>query len=344
MNIFNVIKNFFSADLAIDLGSDNTIIYVKNEGIKLKEPTMAAFKHKYGEREFIQFGSEAKKLLGRTPQNIEVIKPIKNGAIVDLTATEVMIEYFIGQVHEEMFFRPSPNILVAIPSSSSEVERRAIEDAIYNAGAKDVIFVKQGLAAALGAGIDVSSEVPSCVVDIGSDTTEISAIASSGIIYSKTFYVGGNHIASSIEDKILNDYQVLIGSENADKLKKQLATVIPSDVDPEKTMMVKGKNALNNKPTTFNVNQKDIYLGLFDPMLKIIESLDEIFRNLPPETVSSLYQNGILLVGGSSQIKGLPELISLHIGLKTKVPDNPDETVIIGCGNILDENTGFLDF
>lgn len=343
MSIFKIIKNFFSYDIAIDLGSENTSIYVKNEGIKLQEPTLVSFKHSYGEREFIKFGSEAKKLIGRTPKDIEVVRPINKGAIVDLTATEVMLEYFISQVHEETFFRPSPSVLIAIPSSSSEIEKKAIEDAIYNAGAKDVIFVKQGMAAALGAGMDVSSTTPSCIIDIGADTSEISVIASSGIIFSKTFHVGGVNMAESIADRVLDEYQIYIGVENAEKLVRNLATVNTEKVDETKKMIIKGKDALSNKPKTIEVTQKDVYYGLFEPMSTIIESLNEVFRNLPAETVGDLYQNGIVLVGGTSKIDGLVDLIEGQINLKTVLCEDPMNAVIKGCGMILDDTIGFIE-
>lgn len=343
MNILRVLKSFFSSDMAIDLGSENTEIYVKDQGVVLREPTLIAAKHSYGNKEFIECGSEAKKLIGRAPKNIEVIAPIRNGAIVDLTATEVMIEQFIAKVHDESLFRPSPTVLVAIPSSSSEVEKKAVEDAIYNAGAKEVIFVKQGLAAALGCGIDISSNVPSCVLDIGSDTTEISVIASSGIVFSKTFDIGGRKITSAIEEYVLEEYQIEIGFENAEKLKRTLSTVNKEEVNSDEKMIIKGKDKITNKPSTVEVNQKDVYIGLFDPMSKIIEAIDETFKNLPAETVSTLFQNGIKLIGGTSKINGLPELISGYTGLKTEIFQNPTEIVISGCGIILEESTSFYE-
>lgn len=343
MNVLRFIKSFFSSDIAIDLGSENTIIYVKDQGIVLKEPTMIAAKYTYGNRDFIEVGNEAKKLVGRSPKNIEVISPISKGAIVDLTATEVMIEQFISSLHENSYFRPSPTVLVAIPSSSSEVEKKAVQDAIYNAGAKEVIFVKQGLAGALGCGLDIASNVPSCILDIGSDTTEISVIASSGIVFSKTFDIGGRKITEAIEDHILEEYKVEIGFENAEKLKRKLSTVIQADVSADEKMIIKGKDGITNKPTTLEVSQRDIYIGLFEPMSKIIEAIDETFKELPAETVSTLFQNGIKLIGGSSQIEGIATLISSYTDLKAEVVKDPETIVISGCGIILDQSTSFYE-
>jgi len=343
MNILRVFKSFFSSDIAIDMGSENTIIYVKDEGIVLKEPTMIAAKYTYGNRDFIEVGNEARKLVGRSPKNIDVISPIEKGAIVDLTATEVMIEHFISSLHENSFFRPSPTVLVAIPSSSSEVEKKAVEDAIYNAGAKEVVFVKQGLAGALGCGLDISSNIPSCILDIGSDTTEISVIASSGIVFSKTFDIGGRKITEAIKDYILEEYQVEIGFENAEKLKRKLSTVVQADVNHEEKMIIKGKDGVTNKPTTLEVSQRDIYLGLFEPISKIIEAIDETFKELPAETISTLFQNGIKLIGGSSKIEGLADLISSYTALKTEVVNDPEMMVIKGCGIILDQSTSYYE-
>lgn len=343
MNVIRLFKSFFSSDIAIDLGSENTIIYVKNEGIVLNEPTMVAAKYVYGSKEYIECGTEAKNLLGKSPKNIEIISPIKNGAIVDLTATEAMIEQFISRINGKSFFRPSPTVLVAIPYSTSGVGRKAVEDAIYNAGAKEVVFVKQGLAGAMGCHLDISSTTPSCIIDIGAGTTEITVVASSGIIFSKTFEVGGDDITNSIKDYILEEYAVEIGFENAENLKKRLATVIPEEVDIIEKMIIKGKNTVNNKPVTIEINQKDIYLGLFEPMSKIIDAIDKTFRELPAETISNLFQNGVKLIGGSSQINGLSEVISKYVGLKTEVVKNPELSVITGCGIILDESTSFYE-
>lgn len=343
MNILRFVKSFFSSDIAIDLGSENTTIYVKDEGVVLKEATMIAAKHTYGNRNYIAVGNEAKKLVGRSPKNIEIISPISKGAIVDLTATEMMIEHFIGSLHEGSFFRPSPTVLVAIPSSSSEVEKKAVEDAIYNAGAKEVVFVKQGLAGALGCGLDITSNIPSCILDIGSGTTEISVIASNGIVFSKTFDIGGSEITKSIENYILEEYKVEIGFENAEKLKKKLSTVVQSEVSDGEKMIIKGKDGITNKPTTLEVSQRDVYLGLFEPMSKIIEAIDETFKELPAETVSTLFQNGIKIIGGSSKIEGLTDLISSYTDLKTEIAKNPETVVISGCGIILDQSTVFYE-
>ena len=343
MNILRYIKSFLSSAIAIDLGSENTRIYVKNEGIVLDEPTLIAAKYKYGARDFIEVGSQAQKLIGRAPKNIEVVSPIQKGAIVDLSATEVMIEMFIASLNEGSFLRPSPTVLVSIHSSSSEVEKKAVEDAVYNAGATEVVFIKQGLAAAFGCGIDVSSNIPSCIIDLGSDTTEISVIASSGIVFSKTFDIGGREITKAIEEYVLEKYKIEIGFENAEKLKKKLSTVVESKVIETEKMIIKGKDALTNKPTTAEISQVDVYLGLFEPMSRIISAIDETFKNLPPETISTLFQNGIKLIGGSSRINGLPELISSYTNLKTERVENPESIVISGCGVVLDEDASYYE-
>ena len=343
VNVLRFLNSFFSSDIAIDLGSKNTLIYMKDKGLVLNEPTMIAAKYTYGSRSFIAVGHESKKLVGRAPINISVINPIERGAIMDLAATEAMIESFIGGLHEGAFLRPSPSILVAIPSSASDVEKKAVEDAIYNAGAKEVVFVNKGLAGAIGCGLDISSSTPSCILDIGSDTTEISVIASSGVVFSRTYNVGGKSITTSIQEYILEEYQTDIGFESTDKVKKYLGTVLQSEVNTEEKMILKGKNVLTNKPTTIEINQRDVYLGLFEPVSRIMEAIDETFKELPPETVSTLFQNGIKLIGGASQISGLPELVSSYTTLKAEVVEDPAKVIINGCGIILEERTDYYN-
>ncbi len=344
MNIVRFIKSFFSSDIAIDLGSENTKIYVKEQGIVLNEPTITALKHFHGEKVFIKYGSEAKEKLGKSPKNIEIVCPIKKGSIADLEATEALVEEFIARVHDGGFFRPSPTVLVAIPSSSSKIETKAIQDAIYNAGAKEVLFVKQGIAAALGCNVDISSTKPSCFIDIGAETTEVSVIASSGVVFSKTFDVGGKDMSNAIEKHILDTYKVKIGSESAERIKREMATVVTDDIDENVSMTVKCKNVLTDKPESIEIKQKDVYLGMYDPMLRIIEAIDEILKELSAETIASLFDNGIYVIGGSSQIKGLPELISSYTGLETHIVNKPSLSVIAGCGEIIEQNASFDDY
>lgn len=341
MNIIRVLKSFFCSDIAIDLGSNNTLIYVAGEGIKINEPSLVAVRE-YPEREFIQYGSEAQKLIGKTPQGINVIAPIEKGAIKELYATEAMVEYFMSLVSESGFFRPSPKVLVAIPSTISEVEKKAVEDAIYNAGAREVMFVKQGMAAGIGAGLDVDSTIPSCVIDMGGETTEIAVLAASRIVYSKTFEIGGLDLSKSIEDVIFNKYQIKIGIENANKLKKNIGSVTRENLDKREKMVIQGKDMARNRPVTIEVNQLEVYKGIHEPITKLLESIDEVLEKLPTETVAGLYQNGITLVGGGSKLVGLDKLISEYVGVKTVVSENPSTCIINGCGKILEKESGFL--
>ena len=339
MSIFNLFKQMFSSDIAIDLGSENTIIYVKGKGILLNEPTMVAEKHILGEKQFIQFGSEAKKLIGKTPKNVEVIRPIRNGSIQDLTATKEMISFFIEQVHDEKkFFRPNPNVLIAMPTSASEVEQKAVEDALYDAGAKEVTFIKKGIAAALGAGIDISSEIPVCIIDIGANTTEISVLASSGIIEATTCKIGGSTICNAIQKHILEEFDTEIGIENAIMLMHKFATVEKESIKREKNnSIVKGKS-LQNKLSEITVDQADIYTALFEPILSIITEIDNVFKELPPETVSGLAEGGVYLCGGAAKIEGLDVLIQNYLNLKTRIINEPMLCVIKGAGKLLDED------
>lgn len=344
MNFIRLVKSFFCSDIAIDLGSDNTLIYVKGEGLKINQPSLVAIKEIYPEKQFIQYGSEAQKLIGKTPQGISVIKPIEKGVIKELYATEAMIEYFMSLVNEGSFLRPSPKVLVAIPSTISEVEKKAVEDAIYNAGAREVLFVKQGMAAAMGAGLDVHSTTPSCILDMGGETTEIAVVASSGIVYSKTFEIGGLDISKSIEEVVLEKNKVKIGIENATKLKKNLGNLIKEELDKTDKMVIQGKDMVRNRPITVEVSQLDVYIGMHEPVKKLLESIDEVLEQLPTETVAGLYQNGIMMVGGCSRLKGLDKLISEYIGVKTVIADDPSTCIIRGCGSIIEKENGYNDF
>tara|TARA_Y100000588_G_scaffold321228_1_gene352410 strand:- start:127554 stop:128597 length:1044 start_codon:yes stop_codon:yes gene_type:complete len=344
MNIIRLLKSFFCSDIAIDLGSDNTLIYVKDEGLLVNEPSLVAIKEIYPEKQFLQYGSEAQKLVGKTPQGIKVIKPIEKGVIKELYATEAMVEHFMSIVNESGFFKPSPKVLVAIPSTISEVERKAVEDAIYNAGAREVMFVKQGIASAIGAGVDINSTTPSCILDMGAETTEIAVVASGGTVYSKTFEIGGLDLSLSIEDLILEKHNIKIGLENAEKLKKNLGTLVRESLDKREKMVIQGKHVVKNRPVTVEVNQLDVYTGMFTPVTRLLESIDEVLENLAAETVAGLYQNGITMVGGSSKLNGLDKLISEYIGVRTNIANEPTTCAIMGCGKLLEEDATYNDF
>lgn len=341
---FSFLKNFFCSDIAIDLGSEMVRVYVQDEGVKVSEPTLVAVKEMYPEKEFLQFGREAQKLIGRTPKGIEVVRPIKRGAIEEIQETEAIIESAMQHVVNKSFLRPSPKVLVAVSSSSSEVAKKALEDAVYNAGARDVDFIKKGLAGAIGAGIDITSEKPSCIIDIGGETTEIAVIASSGIVYSKTFDIGGYDLAKGIEESIQERHQVNIGIENAIILKKKLVNVIDSEVDETEKMIVQGKDIIKKRPVKIEVSQVDVYLGVYDSIKKILDAIDEVFEEIPPESLSAFSQNGIVLIGGTSKLNGLEELISSYTGVNARIADDPENCVIKGAGMVLDNSVNYHSY
>lgn len=332
------------SDIAIDLGSEITQVYVKEEGLMLSEPTLVAIKRMYPEKEFFQHGTEAQKLIGREPKGIEVIRPIKKGAIVEIEEAESIVENAISMVNQDSFLRANPKVLVALSSSASEVEKKAMEDAVYNAGARDVDFVEKGLAAALGAGIDISSTTPSGIIDIGGETTEIAIIASSGVVYSKTFDVGGYDLAKGIEESIQERYQVDIGIENAIMLKKSLVNVLNDSVDESETRIIQGKDIIKKRPVTIEVSQVDVYLGVYDSVKRILDAIDEAFDGLSAESSAALNQKGITLVGGSAKLNGLAELISDYTGVNVNVADEPEKCVIMGAGMILDEKASYFRY
>lgn len=343
-NFFKFCKGMFCSDIAIDLGSEMTRVYVKEEGLKVSEPTLVAVREIYPEKEFFQHGKEAAKLIGRTPKGIEVVRPVRRGAIVEIQEVESIIETAIKHVSDGTYFRPSPKVMVAISSSASEVEKKALEDAVYNAGARDVYFIKKGIAAAIGAGIDISSEIPSCVIDIGGETTEIAIIASSGIVYSKTFDVGGYDLAKGIEDSIRERMSIDIGIENATMLKKNLVKLIDSEVDQSEKLTIKAKDVGKKRPVKVEISQVDVYLGVYNSVEKILNAIDEVFEETSAETLAAFYQNGITIVGGSSRLNGLEDLISNYTGVKTQIADDPENCVIRGAGLVLEGEREYLSY
>ncbi len=343
MGFGKFLSSFISPpEIAIDIGSESTLIYVQGSGIQIKEPTLVAVKERYPESLYLQFGSEAKKLIGKTPDGIKVVKPIRKGAVVDIAATEQILEYFMEQVAGDSFFKPSPKVIVAIPTSISEVERKAIEDAVYSSGAKDVQFLKHGAVAAIGAGLDISSTTPSCVLDVGGETTELAVLASSGIVYSKTFDVGSVDLIEGIENMVVEKYNIKIGVENATKLLKQLGEVRREEIDKTENMILQGKDILQNRPARVEVSQADVYLGVYPSLTKMLEAIDEMMTSLPAETCASFSEKGITLVGGGAKLKGLPELVSEYTGVKTSLAENPEECIIKGCGMLMEGEVGYL--
>lgn len=342
MGLGKFLSSFVSPDIAIDIGSESTLIYVQGSGIQVKEPTLVAVKERYPESLYLQFGNEAKKLIGKTPDGIKVIKPIRRGAVVDISATEHILEYFMQMVVGDSFFKPSPKVIVAIPTSISEVERKAIEDAVYSAGAKEVQFLKHGAVAAIGAGLDISSTTPSCVLDIGGETTELAVLASSGIVYSKTFEIGSVDLIEGIENIVVEKYNIKIGVENATRLLKQLGEVRREMIDKEEKIILQGKDILQNRPARVEVSQADVYLGVYPALTKMLEAIDEMMTSLPTETCASFSEKGITLVGGGSLLKGLPELVSEYTNVKTQLADNPEECIIRGCGMLMEGEVGYL--
>lgn len=342
MGLSKILNFFASPEIAIDMGSESTYIYVQGSGIVVREPTLVAVKERYPESLYLQFGNEAKKLIGKTPDGIKVIRPIRKGAVVDIAATEQILEHFMKVVLGESFFKPSPKVIVAIPSSISEVERKAIEDAVYSAGAKDVQFLKHGAVAAIGAGIDISSTTPSCVLDVGGETTELAVLASSGIVYSKTFDIGSVDLIEGIENMVVEKYNIKIGVENAEKLLKQLGEVRRDQIDKTEKMILQGKDILQNRPARVEVSQSDVYLGIHLALSKMLDAIDEMMTSLPTETCASFSEKGITLVGGGSKLKGFPELVSEYTGVKTILAADPEECIIKGCGLLMEGDVAYL--
>lgn len=335
--MLSMIKSFLSNDLAIDLGTENCLIYVREEGIKLNEPSIVAISGEYGSKHIIAYGENAKKMLGRTPRGLEAIRPLEKGVIVNFGATEKMIENFINKVYEKKFFRPNPRVLLSVPSSASEVERRALEEAVIEAGAREVHLMESVMAAAIGAGLPVSSEKASMIIDLGAGTTEVGILSLNGIVVSKSIEVGGGDFDEAIISYLRKNKGVLIGYETAEKIKCSLGTAIfNEEEDVETSINIKGRDLKLGTPIKTEVFKKEVYLAMYESLVKILEGIIELLEKVPPEISADLFEKGIVLSGGGARIENLDKLIEEATNLSVKISEDPLKNNINGCGMALE--------
>jgi rod shape-determining protein MreB len=329
--------NYFSKDLAIDLGTANTLVYSKGRGVILDEPSMVALavdKNGLGKR-IIAVGHEAKTMLGKTPGQIEVIRPMKDGVIADFTVTEQMIKYFIKKVgSQKRLFSVPPTIVICVPCSSTQVERRAIKDSALAAGARKVELIEEAMAAALGAGLPVESASASMVVDIGGGTTEVGIISLGGLAYANSIRVAGDKIDEVIGNYIRNKHGLLVGDTTAEAIKKQIGSAHKSTDVGE--MLIRGRNSFQGLPKEITVTSSEIRESLKDPLDQIIAAIRHALENTAPELSADLIDRGITLTGGGALLRGLDILINEETGIKVIVADEPLLCVAKGCGAALD--------
>jgi rod shape-determining protein MreB len=322
----------FSNDLAIDLGTANTLIYVKGKGIILSEPSVVAIKK--GTNQVLKVGKEAKEMLGRTPGSIVAIRPIKDGVIADFDVTEQMIRAFILKSHNRKAL-VRPRVIVGVPSGITQVEKRAIRDSCDQAGAREVYLIEEPMAAAIGAGLPVQEPSGSMIVDIGGGTTEVAVISLSGIVYSQSVRIAGDEMDEAIMQYLKRKYNLLIGERTSENIKIQIGSAHPFD-EPRK-MDIKGRDLVDGIPKTLSIVDADIREALHDTVYAIVDAVKTALERTPPELSADIAEKGIVLAGGGALLHGLDTLISLETHLKVRVADDPLSCVVLGTGKVLDE-------
>lgn len=333
--MFKKIRGMFSNDLSIDLGTANTLIYVRGEGIVLNEPSVVAIRNHNGQKMVTAVGSDAKRMLGRTPGNITAIRPMKDGVIADFQVTEKMLQHFIRKVHENSFFPPSPRILVCVPCKSTQVERRAIRESVISAGAREVRLIEEPMAAAIGAGLPVDMPSGSMVVDIGGGTTEIAIISLNGIVYAESVRVGGDRFDEAIITHVRRNYGSLIGDATAERIKKEIGCAYPSE-GVLREIDVRGRNLAEGVPRSFTLNSDEILEALHETLSAIVQPIRSALEQSPPELASDIAESGMVLTGGGALLKDLDKLLSEETGLPVIVADDPLTCVARGGGKAME--------
>ena len=335
--MFSRFTKFFSTDIAIDLGTANTLIYTKEQGIVLDEPSVVVIKKEgkfNGKTSVLAVGNEAKAMLGRVPAGIEAIRPMKDGVIADFTVTEVMLKHFIKLAHPHMLFKPSPRIVICVPCGSTQVERRAIRESALGAGASEVYLIEEPMAAAIGAGLPVSEASGSMVVDIGGGTTEVGVISLGGMVYKGSVRVGGDKFDEAIINYIRRNYGMLIGEPTAEAIKKEIGSAFPgSEV---KEMEVKGRNLSEGVPRSFTISSNEILEALTDPLNNIVSAVKNALEQTPPELGADIAERGMMLTGGGALLRDLDRLLAEETGLPVLVAEDPLTCVVRGCGLALE--------
>lgn len=334
--MFKRLRGFFSTDLSIDLGTANTLIYIRGQGIVLNEPSVVAIREDRlrGSRSIAAVGADAKLMLGRTPGNITAIRPLKDGVIADFTVTEEMLKHFIRKVQKSGFFKPSPRVLVSVPCGSTQVERRAIKDSASAAGAREVFLIEEPMAAAIGAGLPVDEARGSMVVDIGGGTSEVAIISLHGIVYSASVRIGGDRLDDAIINYVRRNYGALIGEATAERIKHQIGTAYPGSEVME--IEIKGRNLAEGIPRSFSLNSNEILEALQEPLSGILGAVKIALEQTPPELGADVAENGIILTGGGALLKDVDRLIAEETGLPVHVADDPLTCVARGGGKVLE--------
>ncbi len=336
MAVFGNLKKLWSQDMAIDLGTANTLVVLKGKGVVLNEPSVVAVVENKGKKSVLAVGDEAKTMLGRTPGNIQAIRPLRDGVIADFVVTEEMIKHFIKKVHTKTL--ANPRILICVPTGSTPVERKAIQDSALAAGARKVNLIEEPIAAAVGAGLPISEATGSMVVDIGGGTTEIAVLSLGGVVYSESLRVAGDAMDNSLKEYMREEYNLMIGDSTAEKIKKDIGTAIPTN---NNTYAVKGRDLRSGTPKEVNISEEDTSEAL-NPILKdIVSAIKKALENTPPELSADLVDMGLTMTGGGSLLKNIDKRFSKETGLPVNIADDPLSCVAIGTGKALDQEEIF---
>ncbi len=332
--MFKLIRGMFSNDLSIDLGTANTLIYVRDQGIVLDEPSVVAIRVHNGQKTIEAVGMEAKRMLGRTPGNITAIRPLKDGVIADFQVTEKMLQHFIAKVHQNSFIRPSPRVLVCVPCKSTQVERRAIRESALSAGAREVRLIEEPMAAAIGAGLNVEEAAGSMVVDIGGGTTEIAIVSLNGVVYSDSVRVGGDRFDEAIVTHVRRTFGALIGDATAERIKQEIGCAYPGSEVRE--IDVRGRNLAEGIPRRFTLNSDEILEALQDPLQLIVQAVKRALEQSPPELAADIAETGIVLTGGGALLRGVDQLIADESALPVIIAEDPLTCVARGGGRAME--------
>ena len=334
--MFSRLFGFLSADMAIDLGTANTLVYVKGRGIVLNEPSVVAIAEVNGKKHVLAVGEEAKQMLGRTPGNIRAIRPLRDGVIADFEVAEEMIKYFIRKVHNRRSFA-APVVVVCVPSGSTAVERRAIQDSAENAGARKVYLIEEPMAAAIGAGLPVTEPTGSMVVDIGGGTTEVAVLSLGGIVYSRSVRVGGDKMDEAIIAYIRRNHNLLVGEGSAARIKEDIGSACPPEDSEGQTMEIKGRDLMNGVPKELIISERQIAESLAEPVGAIIEAVKVALEHTAPELAADIVDKGIVLTGGGALLGNMDFVLRHATGLPVSIADDPLSCVVLGTGRALEE-------
>jgi rod shape-determining protein MreB len=329
--MFNGLLGLFSNDIGIDLGTANTLVFVKDQGIVLREPSVVAVRS--GTSQVLAVGDEAKRMLGRTPGNIVAVRPLKDGVIADFEMTESMLRHFITKVNNKKWVRP--RVVIAVPSGITEVEKRAVKESAAHAGAREVYLIEEPMAAAIGVGLPVQDAAGNMIIDIGGGTTEVALISLSGIVFSRSVRVAGDELDEAIAGYMKRAYNLMIGERTAEEIKIRIGSAYP--MDKETSMEVKGRDLVAGLPKTLAITSQEVREALLEPIATIVESVRVTLERCPPELSADLVDRGLVLAGGGALLRGLDKLLQEETGLPVHIAEDPLSAVAEGTGRALSE-------